>query len=315
MLASDRIGRRIKLRDLHVLMSVAQTGSMSKAAKMLNTTQSAVSRSIAELESAVGLRLLDRTSRGVAPTPYGRALLDGGAAVFDDLRQAVRNIEFLSDPTLGHIKVGANEATVAGLIPAVFGRLRQRHPGISIHVTPVLAPEQQYRALRERELDLVVGRVPSPAEEDIHADILFHDHMIVVAGSENAWARRRKVDLRDIADEPWSVPPPDIPAGALVADAFRTCGLRFPPRGAAMGSVHLFSTLVAGGPFLGIFPASLLRLNPNLPPLRQVAVRLPIAPWPVGAMTLRNRTLSPVTQLFVDCARELVQPLTRPRPV
>src|ERR1043166_7234978 len=99
MRLSDRIGRRMKLQDLHVLMAVVQAGSMNKAAALLNTGQSAVSRSIAELEHIVGVRLLDRSAQGVAPTQYGRALLDGGVAVFEDLRQALKNIEFLADPT------------------------------------------------------------------------------------------------------------------------------------------------------------------------------------------------------------------------
>src|SRR5205823_8027793 len=101
MQVSDRIGLRVKLHDLHVLMAVVQTGSMSKAAALLNTTQPAISRSIAELERTVGVRLLERNPQGVEPTQYGRALLDGGVAVFDDLRQAVKNIEFLADPAVG----------------------------------------------------------------------------------------------------------------------------------------------------------------------------------------------------------------------
>jgi len=66
MQLSDRIGRRMKLHDLHVLMAVVQVGSMNKAAALLNTGQSAISRSIAELENAVGVRLVDRTPRGRA---------------------------------------------------------------------------------------------------------------------------------------------------------------------------------------------------------------------------------------------------------
>src|ERR1700675_4996959 len=107
MQVSDRIGRRMKLHDLHVLMAVVQAGSMNKAAAALHTTQPAISRSIGELERTVGVRLLDRNPRGVAPTEYGRALLDGGAAMFDDLRQAVKTIEFLADPTAGEVRIGA----------------------------------------------------------------------------------------------------------------------------------------------------------------------------------------------------------------
>src|SRR5215831_2806864 len=99
MQLSERIGRRLKLHDLHVLMTVAQAGTMGKAAQLLNTTQPNISRSIADLENALGVRLLDRGRHGIAPTEYGRALLKCGLAVFDDLRQGVKNIEFLADPT------------------------------------------------------------------------------------------------------------------------------------------------------------------------------------------------------------------------
>jgi len=110
MQLSDRIGRRIKLHDLHVLMATVQAGSMSRAAQLLNTTQPAVSRSIAELEHSIGVRLLDRSRQGVEPTQYGRALLDGGAAMFDDLRQAVKSIESL--PTRRSAKSGSVRATL-----------------------------------------------------------------------------------------------------------------------------------------------------------------------------------------------------------
>ena len=76
MQLSDRIGNRMKLQDLHVLMTVVQAGSMGKAAQILNTTQPNISRSIGELEHALGVRLLDRHRQGIEPTEYGRAFLD-----------------------------------------------------------------------------------------------------------------------------------------------------------------------------------------------------------------------------------------------
>src|SRR5229473_92819 len=108
MQLSDRIGRRMKLQDLHILMTVMQSGSMGKAAQRLNISQPAISRSIAELEHALGVRLLDRHRQGIEPTEYGRALLDCGVAVFDDLRQGVKNIEVLADPTVGEVRIGSS---------------------------------------------------------------------------------------------------------------------------------------------------------------------------------------------------------------
>jgi len=308
---SERIGRRLKLQDLHVLMTVAQAGSMGKAAQRLNTTQPAVSRTIAELEDAIGVRLLDRSHQGVEPTARGRALLHCAAAVFDDLRQGVRNIEFLSDPTFGEIKIGGNEAFIAGLLSTVLGRLRRRYPGITIHMTHMaVAPlTDQYRELRERKIDLVLGRLPSKIEieDDIETQILYQDRIFVVGGLHSRWSTRRKIDLTELANEPWGLPSSDSLAGSLVREAFRA--RRVSIRGAATGSPHLLLSLLPKGPFLVTIPVSVLKFGTNLPPLKVLPVELPVPPWPVGVMTLKNRTISPVAQLFLDCAREVVKPL------
>lgn len=129
MQIKDRIGRRLKLHDLHVLMGVVQAGSMSKAAALLNTTQPAISKSVADLEHAMGARhLLDRTTQGVEPTPYGRALLRRCVAVFDELKQGVQEIEFIADPTVGEIRIGSTEPLAAGILPAIIGRLTRQYP-------------------------------------------------------------------------------------------------------------------------------------------------------------------------------------------
>ena len=186
---SERIGRRLKLQDLHILMTVAQVGSMGTAARRLNTTQPAVSRTIAELESAVGVRLFDRSPQGVEPTACGRALLHCSATVFDNLRQGVRNIEFLNNPTLGEIRIGTDEPTVAGLLSTMLGRLHRRYPGITVHMAHLGELEQQQRELRERRIDLVIGRLGSNVEGDVETQILYQDSICVVAGSQIAGVR------------------------------------------------------------------------------------------------------------------------------
>src|SRR5262249_32593608 len=108
MLLNDRLGRRLKLQDLHVLMTVMQEGGMGKAAQRLNLTQPAVSRSVAQLERAFGVRLLDRDRQGIRPTEYGRALVECGRSVFDDLHQGAKKIEFLADPAAGDVRFGCN---------------------------------------------------------------------------------------------------------------------------------------------------------------------------------------------------------------
>ena len=308
---SERIGRRLKLQDLHVLMTVAQVGSMGKSARMLNTTQPAVSRAIAELEHAIGVRLLDRGRNGVEPTAYGRALLHCAAAVFDDLRQGVRNIEFLSDPTLGEIRIGGNEAIIAGLLATVLERLRRRYPGITIHLTHVGPLSEQYRQLRERKVDLVLGKLASPVEPDIESQFLYQDRFLVVAGLHSRWTHRRKIDLAELADEPWGLPSSDTRAGSLVQQALRARSMSL--RGAATGSAHFLLCLLSKGPFLITIPELVVKFGTNLPPMKVLPIEFDIPSWPLGVVTLKNRTISPVAQLFLDCAREVVKPLTSKR--
>src|SRR5262245_51964482 len=161
----DRMGRRMKLQDLHVLMVVVQAGSMNKAAALLSTRQSAVSRSIAELEHTIGVRLLDRSAQGVEPTEYGRALLDGGVAAFDDLRQAVKNIEFLADPSTGELRIGCSGFLGASFVSAVIDRLSRRYPRIMFNVA-VAQVGRLHDELSKRSVDLVVEHRLRPLEDE-----------------------------------------------------------------------------------------------------------------------------------------------------
>src|SRR6185436_4508263 len=145
-----RIRRRLKLRDLDTLITVARHGSMAKAAVQLSVSQPAVSKAMSEMEHTLGVRLLDRTAQGVEPTLYGRALLKWAQAVFDDVRQAMNEIEFLADPTTGELRVGAAEPLLAGLLPAIIQLIHRKHPMISIQVRPLGAAAQIHRDLRER---------------------------------------------------------------------------------------------------------------------------------------------------------------------
>src|SRR5438045_3255178 len=116
----ERVGRRLKLRDLHILLAVVQAGSMAKASTRLAVSQPAVSKAIAEMEHTLGVPLLDRNSKGVEPTSYGRALMKRSVAAFDELRQGVKEIEFLSDPTTGELRLGSSEPLAAGLVTAII---------------------------------------------------------------------------------------------------------------------------------------------------------------------------------------------------
>jgi DNA-binding transcriptional LysR family regulator len=308
MRKSDQIERRMKLHDLRVFMNVAQAGSMLKAAQRLNTSQPAISRSIAVLEHALGVRLLDRSRRGAEPTIYGQALLDCGTAVFDDLRQGVKNVEFLLSPTEGELRIAGDGVSVAGLIPVAIGRLQRKFPRIDVHVAMVNELSQQRRVLRERTHELVVARLAQPIEKDLAAESLFQEGIVVVAGAHNTWSRRRNIKLADLAGERWLLPTLDSVMGSSGVDIFRESGLEFPPKGAVTGAaLYMCNALVAHGDFLSFFPSSLLRYGAKHLGLKVLPVSLPVPSSPFGILRLKARTVSPLAHLFIASVHEVVR--------
>jgi DNA-binding transcriptional LysR family regulator len=304
---ADRIGRRIKLRDLNILLTVVQCGSMAKAAGQLSVSNPVVSKAIADLERAVGLRLLDRSPQGVEPTIYGRALLERGLIAFDELRQAVKHIEFLADPTEGEVRIGASIVIASGFVTAVVDRMSRLHPRIVFHL---MAGESAitYRALEERNVDLVIARIFGPvAEQHMQAENLCDEFDVVVAGAQNPWTRRRRVELSELMNEPWTLPPPDSLNGPIAAEAFRASGLDVPRATVITSTIPVRNALLATGRFLTIVPNSVLRFSTNCPQLKRLPIELRTKRRPIGIITLKNRTLSPVAQLFIDCARELAK--------
>src|SRR3954451_4199907 len=183
-----RVGSRLKLRELNILLAVADAGSMAKAAMRLAISQPAVSRAIADMEHTLGVTLLDRSPQGVEPTQYGRALLKRGVAVFDELKQGVQDIEFLADPTAGELRVGSTPAMSEGIVLAVIEKLSRQYPRAVFHVVPggLLALCDDLRA---RRIELGFAQMPGAApEEDMDQHALFADPLVVVAGLENPWA-------------------------------------------------------------------------------------------------------------------------------
>jgi DNA-binding transcriptional LysR family regulator len=307
----DRVLRRLKLSDLRLFRAVAQHGSMARAAAHLNLSQPAVSKAIAALERTLGVRLVDRSPQGVNLTPYGGALLKGGIAVFDDLKQSVSQIAFLADPSAGDLRIGCTDAGAVALVPAVIDRLSRQYPKVVFHVTIADTASLAEEALPERTIDLAIGATPeSDSDTQIKVEPLFMDRQVVMAGPRNKWVRRRNIALRDLLKEPWILPPADSIAGQYNAEAFRSSGLESPSAQVVSFSYPLCHALLATGRFLTLQPMLMARLAKHLP-VRVLDVKFPGVRRSIGIMTLSNRTLSPLAQLFIVCARDIAGALRK----
>jgi DNA-binding transcriptional LysR family regulator len=304
---TEHLGRRLKLRDVGMLMAAAQCGSMGKAAVQLSTSQPAISKAIGDMERQLRVRLLDRTPHGVELTVYGRTLLDHARVAFDEFQQAMNRIDFLRDPTAGELRIGTSVLFAMGLVATVVKQLSERHPGLMFRV---LASESGniYKALEEREVDLVVARIFSPVMHDhLRADILYDEPYVVIAAAQNPLSRRRTIHLADLTGEPWALPEPNSLTGQVTQEAFRHAKLSIPRGAVVTASTPMRTALVATGRFLTIVPLSALDYSTNGPVLRRLPVELPTSTRPVGVVTLKGRTLSPIAQTFLDFTRQVVK--------
>src|SRR3569832_277390 len=309
----SRIGRRLTLRDLHVLSSVARWGSMAKAAAHLSTTQSVVSDAIANLESALGVRLLDRSAKGVEPPVYAKTLLKRTDVVFDELRAGVKDIEALASSTAGEVRIACPEFLAGGLIPDAVDGFSRLYPDIVCRVTDADSTTLEFHQLQERSADLMVARVPASfSDDDLSVEILFDDPHVIVVGADSPWAGRRSVTLADLAGEPWIIPASLIVRGIL-AEAFEAEKLK-EPDGRIVSSFFLMrNNLLATGRFLTVLPVSVLQYNAKQWGLRSLPIKLGGRPRPIAIVMLKNRSVSPAVRLFVEHLRGTAKSYLRRR--
>ena len=226
---SERIGRRIRLRDLHILLAVVQCKSLAAAAEYLAISRPVVSKAIADLEHVLGVRLLERDRHGAEPTIYGAALLKRGTTVFDELREGVKDIEFLTDPAAGEVRIGSPPFLAGSFVSAVVDRLSRRYPRIVYHLVAHAEPEALLSELSERNVDLLIARRFGPiADGQLGFEFLFEDTYVVAAGAQSPWARRRRIELAELVNESWVLPPPESAFGLVAVEAFRASGLDYP---------------------------------------------------------------------------------------
>ena len=307
----DRIGRRLKLHDLHVLLTVAELGSMGKAAERLAVSQPSVSKAIADMEHTIGVRLLDRTPKGVETTAYGRALLRRGMGAFDELRQGIKDIESLADPTVGEVRVGCPEAIAAGLMLAAIARFSRQHPRVLVSVTAANNMSNEFRLLRDRQVDFLIGALPQPfGNDDLDAEVLYMDRSYLLCGNKHRLARRRRVALDELVNEPWLLPREGI-FSAYLTQAFDTSGLPIPKIGVRSYSVHQRIGLLVTNRYISAESGSTLRFNAARFPIKVLPVDYAFHPWPVGIVTLKKRTVSPVVQTFLKFVRDVIKPMQK----
>ena len=302
MLWDDRIGRRLRLKDLHTLEVVAEAGSMAQASRQLALSQPAISKAIVDMEHTLGAALLERSAHGVALTDCGRLLLSRSRVIFDELREGVKDIQNLSDPTRGEIRVGTTEP-ITGFLSEVISQMSRTYPHIRYQVI-VSDTTTLVRDLRERALDIVVSRwTQSAVADDLAAEVLMRAPLAVLADRHHPLVKRRKLSLADTMNEAWTLSPPDSFLGRVVVDVFRRRKLPLPAAVVTTLSIHMRLNLLASGRFLTMLPARMVRQRANKAWLRALNIDLPESSGPIASITVKKRATGGALRLFQEACR------------
>src|SRR5262249_26438387 len=196
-------------------------------------------------------------------------------------------------------------------------RFSQQYPRIQVH-TDLIDRTEAFLALRERRCDCVLLSMPigllDKAADDLTVEILYDDAVNVAASAHSKWVRCRKIDLAELIDEPWILTGPTAWNRTASEEIFAAAGLSHPNPRIVSNSIILRARLIAGSPYLGMFLTSTLRrLIADNYALAALPVDLHANAYSIAAITLKNRTLSPVVERFLVCVREVAASLNGKR--
>ncbi|MFF3114663.1 LysR family transcriptional regulator [Kitasatospora sp. NPDC057904] len=282
---------------LDVFRTAARLGSFTAAGEHLGFTQSAISRQISTLEAELGAPLFDRLARGVRLTEHGRALLPHAEALLERLDSTRRELTALTELGTGRLRLGAFDSANAALVPTALAAFRAAHPEVAVSLTEGLSATLLTR-LADADIDLaVVAFYPEHPYDHEQFDLqpLVEDPVLVALPRGHRLARRRRLRLAELADEPWIAARRTIETTLLAA--FVRQGLRPRVEYAVAGWTAKLGLVAAGlGPAL--IPSlaaraarpdiALVALHPDDTPVRQVftAVRRGHHPPPATAAFL-----------------------------
>ncbi|MBS0322012.1 MAG: LysR family transcriptional regulator [Proteobacteria bacterium] len=298
------------MRELRVFVTVVEQGSFRKAAAALHITQPAVTKAIASLEDLVGVRLFDRTSNGADLTVHGETFARHATNVFGELRSAARQLAVVSRGEYGSLRVGTVPMPALGELPVALSELVLAHPDVFVAITE--SPEQELiDLLRRRDLDVVFTRgMHAPRADDLRVEPLFDVWLCAFAGRHHPLASRPVVQWQEACRWPWMMPPPESAFRRAVVRILEGAGLALPEHIIEAASVHMQYKMVLQGSALsfGLRPAT-NGTGTTGDFLVRLPVDLPVVAGSVCAITLRQRTVTPLVERLVDHVRRAGAPV------
>lgn len=306
----ERALTRLKLRQLRLLIAVAQHGSIQNAARDLSISQPAATKMIQDLELDFEVKLFERTNRGVVPTVFGESLIRHGKLIFAQVSNAAQELDDLNEGNSGRVVVGTLLAASPTLLPIAVEELLKARPNVAIKIVEgtneVLMP-----GLLSGEIDMVVGRLPSHRyRENITQEKFFDERVLAVTGTQHPLAAMTNVSFDQLKPFGWILPPVETTLRRQTDQFFIRQDQYVPPTAIESVSYLANRSLLRTHNFIGIMPAHVAALDIQTGVLASVDWVAPFGAGPVGVSYRGKQSLSPAGSAFLSALRSAAAEIT-----
>lgn len=299
----------MELRQLQHFLAVVEDGNFHRAAEKVHLTQQAVSKSIAQLEASLGVRLLDRNRQSVGLSPFGELLMPHARTIDAEIKRFQDNLSTMLGAKTGIVRVGATPTLLHQLLPQALAKLHAARPQVRIHVDSG-DYDRLSGGLVRGELDVVLSTEPSDTEDALIAiERLCEDHNVVVARPQHPLAKVRAAKAKDLAAHPWlsiaNFPKADQDFKSL----FSAEKTKAPDAALSTGSVVFALNWLEQSDFLCLLPKQLVVRELAKGRLVEISTQLKARSWPLVVAYRRNATRSPATLALIDAAKKIAEKL------
>lgn len=289
-------------RLLH-LLAVADAGGVGKAARNLGLSQPALSKSLAVLEHALRVKLVDRSRQGASLTPYGELLVERTRALDNLISRAEIDIRRVVEGLDGTIKIGVSPVGCVGIVPSALAQLANEAPGAWISVRE-LEDDHLRRQLVRGDLDIVIS-ANGPHEEDknIVTEPLFQDRLVVAVGRDNSLATKRSLTLKQIIGSRFAMPTKETAMYRTIESALASSGLPMPTQTIFCGSVTLIKSLVRNDDAITLISDHVIEPEASMGWIKRIALRDRLEPRTISIRRLKDSRPTPLVGRFLECLR------------
>lgn len=305
---------QVKLSQLRNLIAVVDAGGIREASRNLNVSQSAVTKSIKQLEDTLGVELLHRSATGVAPTAAGQALLARARVIESELRQARNDVESVRGGKSGEIWISASPTVMRSLLPRAVLSFRRKRPQVRFHIEEGVYPDV-LAALRVGELDFAVCLIGERLQDDALAcEILVKDRLTPTVRRDHPLSHEGALKLADLVGREWIVYRRTQTGRDIFEQTFVQNGLEPPRNTIECTSFACILSMVENSDLITLLPKRLFNEMPRGGTLTPLLMEAQMPPWNVAVIYRAMHPLSPVCEAFLSELRRVAAQANRRAP-